>query len=83
MNIITFMERISRREFLLYPYKYLKLGSFIITNRGSDEYVVTIKNIELNYEHQEVGVSIKIPNQYGCECIRVEGKPLCPKHGRY
>ena len=28
------------------------------------------------------GISRPFDNQYGCECERIAGKKLCPKHGR-
>lgn len=34
------------------------------------------------YRHQEVKVSLNVPNEYGCGCVRIEGKVLCSKHGR-
>lgn len=40
------MERIGRREFLLHPYKYLKNGSFIITNRGKDQLIINIESTD-------------------------------------
>ena len=42
------MERISKRDLCHSISKYLKDGKFIVTNRGKDEYVITIEKVDGN-----------------------------------
>lgn len=76
---------VNKREFLLYPNKYLKLlgqyETIVVTNRGFEEYVVT-RYIEKNYKYQEYKELLGLPEEYGCGCKRAD-KALCPKHSRY
>ena len=89
------MDKVSKREFLHHIAKYLKPGKVILTNRGKDEYVITIeccnnKDVitSTNVITKKVvsspldAVTIEIVSRYGCGCKKTEGKYLCPKHSR-
>ena len=42
------MNRISKKDFIQYPNRYIVEGSFILTLYGKDEYEVTIKKVTNN-----------------------------------
>ena len=70
------MDKVNRREFLHHTEKYLKLGSFILTKHGKEEYVVTIA-LPKRDEQQSVA---DIFGSYGCGCKKVTGHLTCPTH---
>jgi hypothetical protein len=66
------IKRVGRREFLINTHKYLEPGMMVLTNRGRDEFTLTI----------EKASSVK-PVQfatYSCGCKR-EVFFMCPKCG--
>ena len=38
--------RVGRREFLHRTGKYLREGTFVLTNRGVAEYIITVEGLE-------------------------------------
>jgi len=48
------MDRVSRRDFLHNTNRYIEPGEFIITNRGIDEYVVSVMLPNVTTKEEEV-----------------------------
>ena len=72
------MDRVSKRELLLYPNKYLKPSEFVVTMRGEDTLVVTIKP----YTKPVSAPVYDNISRYGCGCEKKEGDNVCNKHQR-
>ena len=68
---------VTKREFARNIYKYLKEGTFVVTNQGKNEFVVTIAKI-----CGEIPID-KETHVHGCGCKKADNKVLCQKHGRY
>jgi len=79
------LKRVGRREFLINTTKHLVVGEFYLTNRGMDEYKVTIEAVREDIKAVNVTPMTERPSlsEYGCGCIKKDGKQLCPTHGRY
>ena len=83
---------INMREFCLNTTKYLKGDTIIITKRGVPSFrLVPIDgcgiDVQKSVEYKDyVATKVQIPkknfNEYNCGCEKVNGKYLCPKHGR-
>ena len=90
--------RVSKFEFVKNTSRYLKGGIVIITHRGEDCLRLEPVGYEKEYFNivakdgggKPIQFEVKAktkqfkPNliNYGCGCERVDGKYLCPKHGR-
>ena len=93
MNVVTSnnVVTINKREFLLYPNRYIKMLSeadkIVVTNRGEIEFVVTKTTEQLEEKFKLIGDTPNTPRKfkttYGCGCEKEQGKFLCQKHGRY
>lgn len=68
----------------------------VVTNRDVEEYLITkasnvaTKSNSVVIEREDVSEGMAyifnpklIRSFYGCECEKIQGKILCPKHGRY
>lgn len=85
-NVITkdmYMYKIGLREFSHNASKLMKEGEFIVTRNGRDEFRVIIKKVRKDVEEIKNKIVKEINNDYGCGCVKVEGRPLCKTHGRY
>lgn len=86
-QIRSIVMTISIRDFTRKIYDHLKEGEYVVTKNGTPIFVVTIRPVSGVIPQETVmtrqDVVTKAKAEYGCGCARVEGKPLCPKHGRY
>lgn len=89
------MNRVSRQDFIRYTSKYLKEFPLIITNRGTDELLIStieeravtvIKQDTINIDKEKPmmnKINLETNNvwdEYRCGCKKIEGNKCCPKH---